>query len=335
MMNGASKVRTVTMPNFDLPASVVGFGCASLGSRVPASRGLDALAEAFDAGVNWFDLAPAYGAGEAEPIFARFARTRRDGILICSKVGLAPPSRNAWLKMAYRIAQPLAGALKGARKAFRRMPSTRNVHVALSGESISHSLESSLSRIGTDRLDVFALHKPSPEDVGRPDVLEAMHRAVRSGKARHAGVSGDALAARAALRYPDVYSVVQLADDPWSDALPTVQREAGDRIAIVTHSVLGVDGALDRLLLQIAAGGEAARRLLRDAGYDQEPPEAAARLLVDRALAANARGVVLLSMFGPRHRLSNLAAAAAPVRPATLALLDALAAQSPPSQALG
>ena len=45
--------------------SRLGFGCASLGSRVAAADGLNALAAAFDAGVNWFDVAPAYGAGEA------------------------------------------------------------------------------------------------------------------------------------------------------------------------------------------------------------------------------------------------------------------------------
>ena len=94
-------VQTVEIPGLGRQASVVGFGCASLGSRIGADQGLRALADAHAHGVTWFDLAPAYGAGEAEAIFGRFLAGRRDQVLVCSKVGLAPPQRNGLLKIGF------------------------------------------------------------------------------------------------------------------------------------------------------------------------------------------------------------------------------------------
>ena len=58
-------------------ASRIGFGCASLGSRIDSRSGLRALSDAFDRGVNWFDLAPSYGNGQAEAIFSQFLEGRR------------------------------------------------------------------------------------------------------------------------------------------------------------------------------------------------------------------------------------------------------------------
>lgn len=321
-------IRTNDLPGFTIPASVIGFGCASLGSRIAPAQGLRALEEAHAAGVNWFDLAPAYGAGDAERVFARFAAGKRDRILVCSKVGLAPPRRNALLKVAYGIARPIVGAAKGVRRAFRRVPSTRNVHVPLSAEGIMHSLDASLSRIGTDYLDLFVLHKPATEDVGREDVLATLARILKSGRARQVGVSGDLAAALQAARHPEVYGVVQLADEPWSKPLEAL-HVAAPALTAVTHSVLGLDGSLDRLASQISAGGERALERLRAAGYGGAVPDAVGRLLVDRALAANARGVVLLSMFGAKHRAANIESASRPSRLDTLDLVDGLIANGP------
>ena len=87
-------MRRVTLGQTGIETSCLGFGCASLGSRVGEEAGLRALAAAHDAGVAWFDLAPLYGAGRAEEIAGRFLKGRpRDGVQICSKVGLAPGVR--------------------------------------------------------------------------------------------------------------------------------------------------------------------------------------------------------------------------------------------------
>ncbi|GCL65108.1 aldo/keto reductase [Pseudaquabacterium pictum] len=319
-------MRSVQLPGFAMAAGAIGFGCASLGSRVAPADGVRAMAEAHAAGVNWFDVAPAYGAGDAESILGTFARGRRDQLLICTKVGLAPPQRNALLKSAYAAARPLVGALKGLRKAFRRIPATRNVAVPLTPALLVESLERSLRRLGTDHVDVFALHKPVHADIARDDILQALSDLRRAGKVRHVGVAGDAHAAQLALAHPDVYTVLQLADDPVDQPLRRLQAAAAGRLSFITHSVLGVDGMRERLTQALHAGGAPAVRRLTDAGYAGNAEQTVSQLLVDRALAANAGGVVLMSMFSSKHRAANIARAEGKVRPDAIELVADLLA---------
>lgn len=324
-------MRTVQLPGFDQGAGAIGFGCASLGSRVSAAQGVNALAAAHAAGVNWFDVAPAYGAGDAESILGSFARGRRAQLLICTKVGLAPPQRNALLKSVYAAARPVVGAFKGLRKAFRRMPATRNVALPLTPQLVVESLERSLRRLGTDHVDVYALHKPAHADIGRDDILQTLDDLRRAGKVRHLGVAGDAEAAHLALAHPGIYTVLQLADDPVEQPLRRLQQALTVPRAFVTHSILGVDGTRERLVEALQAGGAPARRRLADAGYGGDVDQAVSQLLVDRALAANAGGVVLLSMFSARHRAENIARAQRPVYPQAIDLVAELLAGAAPA----
>ena len=82
-------MRRVQLGRTGMESSGLGFGCASLGSRVTAEEGLRALEAAFDGGVTWLDLAPAYGGGRPRRSPRRFLRGRRDRLRICTKVGLA------------------------------------------------------------------------------------------------------------------------------------------------------------------------------------------------------------------------------------------------------
>lgn len=320
-------MRTVQLPGFERPVGAIGFGCASLGSRVSAAQGLEALAQAHAAGVSWFDVAPAYGAGDAEAILGRFMRGRRDSVTVCTKVGLAPPQRNGALKALYAVARPVLGTFKGLRKAFRRVPATRNVSLPLSPQLILDSIDSSLRRLGTDHVDVYALHKPAHGDIGRDDVLRTLDGLRRAGKIRRVGMAGDLHAAQLALAHPEVYDLVQLADDPLQQPLPLLRRSWSRPTALVSHSVLGVGGTREQLGQALRHAGEPLRRQLAGAGYAGDPESFLSRLLVERALASNPEGVVLLSMFGARHRAENLACARQPLRPeAALLVQDILAA---------
>lgn len=324
-------MRTVQLEGFAQPVGAIGFGCASLGSRVSARQGLQALEEAHAAGVNWFDVAPAYGAGNAEVILGAFARGKRQRIVICTKVGLAPPQRNALLKPLYAAARPLLGALGGLRKAFRRIPSTRNVSIPLTPQLLRESLESSLRRLGTEQVDVFALHKPALHDIGRDDILRTLQDLRREGKIGHAGVAGDLQAAQLALRHPEVYTLLQVPDDPQTQPLEQLRAEARRPLAMVSHSILGVAGTRELMLQALQARGAAGRELLVALGYGGDAGHAVAELLIDRALAANAHGLVLLSMFDKRHRDTNLRRAAMPLRPDMPARVAELLAAAAPA----
>jgi aryl-alcohol dehydrogenase-like predicted oxidoreductase len=320
-------MRTITLHGFGTPVGVIGFGCASLGSRVSASQGLQALTEAHAAGVSWFDVAPAYGAGDAEAILGRFARGKRDRICICTKVGLAPPQRNALLKQVYAVARPVVGVLTGLRRAFRRMPSTRNVSLPLTPQLITDSLHRSLQRMGTDHVDVFALHKPAHADIERDDIRRTLQDLRQAGKVRHVGVAGDLEAARLALAHRETYSMVQVADDPVEQSVLQLPLQGDRPYTLITHSILGVDGARERVLQALRGAGKPAMTRLVGMGYSPQPEQAVAELLLDRALASNPGGVVLMSMFGARHRAENLQRAAGPARPDAIGLVAELLPQ--------
>jgi aryl-alcohol dehydrogenase-like predicted oxidoreductase len=304
-----------------LPAapSRLGFGCASLGSRVAAADGLNALAAAFDAGVNWFDVAPAYGAGEAETLLGRFLRGRRDRAFVVTKVGMAPPRRLGALKLAYALGRPLAARATALRSGFRSLTVTRNRHMPLTATLIERSIGESLQRLGVDCVDVYALHDPDPADVARDDVRAALARALERGKARAVGVAGGFDACRAAVAAGEPYGALQtsVADLDYGGA-----ELAGAGVLLVSHSVFGVGaGALAQLRAKLAAAPERHRRLVA-AGYDADSRRAAAELLLDCALANNPEGIVLASMFDAGHRAADLARARRRVSPAALGLLD-------------
>lgn len=320
-------VRQVNLPGTDIASSVLGFGCASLGSRISRKTGLRSLEQAYEAGVTWYDVAPPYGAGEAEPILGAFLQGRRHRVQVCTKVGLTHPERNGVMRLVYAVARPLVGHLKGVRQRFRSMPSTRYQKAALDAASIMASVDRSLSRLKTDHVDVFALHDPSEADVTKDEVLRALEMIVASGKARYLSVGGTLPACRAAVGPSLPFGLVQFADDPRLAALAQVQAAAARPVATITHSVFGVAGAHERLVARLRLEPEAVRRL-EAAGYGGDVEAAASALLLDRAFASNASGVVLASMFSERNLRFNLDRASRPPSPASITLVRELVGDS-------
>lgn len=296
---------TRVLPVTGLRSAQIGMGCASLGSRVAPRAGLRALAAAHDAGLNWFDVAPSYGAGQAETLLGLFAKGRRDQIVICSKVGLAPPAHNDRLRMVYALGRPIAGAARGLRRRFRGFAATRNRRLELTPDLVRRALDQSLVRLGTDYLDVFALHDPLPADMRRDDIRAALHDLQAAGKARVISCAGGAEAIAAAK--PDPFRILQRADLP-GDAgtcAPSIDFD------LVTHSVIGIGGAADRLSRAISAD-KTLRQRLSGICDEHVPHRIACNLLLRRAMARNPQGVVLLSLFGHGHLNEACSAVNAP-----------------------
>lgn len=320
-------MRSVNLPGTDLHSSALGFGCASLGSRIGRRAGLRALNDAFVNGVTWYDVAPPYGAGEAESILGEFLRGRRDRVLLCTKAGLLGPAHGKLVKLVYALARPVVGQAKKLRRGFRSVAATRYRKDPLDGATIVRSVERSLQRLGTDYVDVFALHDPSPEDVVNDDVLRGLEDIVTSGKARYLSVAGTLAPCLAGFEDGRPYSLAQIADDPLAGSLAELRSRSVRQPAAITHSVFGVDGMLERLV-GIVEDDVSARCALADAGYAGQPSRKAADLLLDRAFASNPDGVVLTSMFGARHRDANIARASAPLNLDAIGLLDAVLAKA-------
>lgn len=285
----------------------IGFGCASLGSRVSRSHGLAALARAYDAGIRWYDVAPSYGDGQAEAILGEFVVGRRDSLRLCTKVGILPPAPS----LPRRLLRPVVRAALAAAPSLRQTVRRHRPAAAkppLDATRILPSLDASLKRLRTDHVDVLALHEAAPHEVVRDDVLRAIEKAVTSGKARAISIASSPEAAVAGITASPLYGVVQLANNPF---LPMRRRVVptlpADRIVrIVTHTVFGASGMVERLMGHIRDDAALADALA-DAGYAGCARDQALAYMADYAFAANEGGVVLMSMFGAGHLEANLA----------------------------
>ena len=296
----------VRLVRLGIETSALGFGCASLGSRVAPVAGLVALARAHEAGVTWFDVAPSYGDGQAELLLGRFLATRpRDAVQVLTKVGIAPPPSSLKARLLRPALRTAVAAVPGLRAQVRRWRPAAT-KLPLDAGLISRSLDASLHRLGTDYVDVLALHDATPEEAACDDVLRALENAVTAGKARGVAIASSPEAAAAAAAASGLYTLAQMGNSLLASGLARFRACAGRPVDLVTHSVFGTESAADRLAAQIERA-PAIRARLTNAGYEGAPSVIANDLLADFAFASNRDGVVLVSMFAERHLHHNLA----------------------------
>lgn len=286
---------------------VIGFGCASLGSRVSSARGRAALEAAYAAGIRWYDVAPSYGDGEAESLLGAFVADKRAEIVLCTKVGIVAPRPG----LALRLAKPAVRLATAAAPALRRWVAGRRPQakrVTLTPELIERSVEQSLERLGTDHVDVIVLHEPTKAEAMNPALARTLERLVARGKARAAGIAGAAEIVAAGLDASPIYQVAQVAQNPLEPGLAELRSRCaslGSRF-VVTHSVFGADGPL-RALGRILDQRPELVAQLAVRGYVGSGLEVASAALLHYALSSNAEGVVLVSSYRPGHLAANLA----------------------------
>jgi len=137
-----------------LEVSLVGLGCNNFGWRIDRNASTTAVHAALDAGINFFDTADIYGAGQSEEFLGEALKARRASVIIATKFGMKMDEQR-------RGAHP---------------------------EYVHRAAEDSLRRLGTDRIDLYQLHQPDPS-VPIADTLGALNELVRAGKVREIGCS--------------------------------------------------------------------------------------------------------------------------------------------------
>jgi aryl-alcohol dehydrogenase-like predicted oxidoreductase len=125
-------------------------------SRVDQKLANDLVAKSIDAGINHFNTADVYTAGQSEEFLAKALGNRRKDVVISTKV-------------AFRGGEAL-------------------IHHGLSRHHILEAAEGSLRRLGTDYIDVYLAHKLDPHTPVE-ETAEAFDSLVKSGKVRYVGFS--------------------------------------------------------------------------------------------------------------------------------------------------
>jgi len=155
-----------------LVVSEIGLGTMTFGTMADESTSLACLDKAFDAGVDFLDVAEVYPvppradlAGRSEEIVGRWlAGKPRDAVFVATKV--AGPGRG-WFQAPVREGK-----------------------TSLDAHNVQRAVEGSLRRLGTDYIDLYQTHWPDP---GLPyeGVLEGLERVVAAGKVRAIGCSNE------------------------------------------------------------------------------------------------------------------------------------------------
>ncbi|HLL26780.1 MAG TPA: aldo/keto reductase [Xanthobacteraceae bacterium] len=139
--------RSVKLPNGTV-VSALGQGSWHLGQdRHPAAEEEEALRTGLSLGMTLIDTAEIYGGGRSEQLIGRVIAGQRDRVFVVSKV---PPYHTG-------------------------------------GDGAARACEASLSRLGTDHLDLYLLHWRGGENL--PGVVAAFEALRAAGKIRAWGVS--------------------------------------------------------------------------------------------------------------------------------------------------
>ena len=299
-------MKTVTLRGTPVVTTSLGYGCAQL-LRVASARGrARLLAEAYDAGIRHFDVARSYGFGAAEEELGKFARGRRDRLVIATKFGIDVGSGGRVFRAVQGVPRRLVGLFPWLRRAARNRAGVLLAPRRYDAAKARESLEASLRALRTDYVDLFLLHEPTLEAVLHGDVLPFLVAAREAGTIRAFGVSG-ALGEveRISARMPELAPLAQFP----SDAITRAAEKAAlpDGTAIVTYGPFSA--ALERIVSHLGRDAATARRWRDEVHADCADPEVVALLLLRYALGANPRGAVVFATTKP-ERLRRLAGAA-------------------------
>jgi D-threo-aldose 1-dehydrogenase len=236
----------VSLGRTGLRVSRVGLGTAPLASAFWGNTEPTAVAtarRAVDAGVTFLDTAPFYGLGESESRLGAALSGRREGLVIATKVG--------------RLLE--AGPVGELQARFD-----------FSYDAVRASLDTSLERLGVDRVDVVHIHDP---DDHIDEAVAGAHRALVE------------------LRDQGVIDAVSLGTNSVATAATFLDRCDLDCVLVAGRFTLLDQSAVpvirqcaDRGIAYLAAGvfnSGVLARPAEGAWYDYAP---AARPLVDRAL---------------------------------------------------
>ncbi len=143
-----------TRPLGSLDVTLVGLGTNNFGMGMEADAVPPVVAAALEAGINFFDTADSYGASEER--LGQALGWHRDEVLIATKFGSRVMGEEG----------------------------TGGAHP----DYVRRAVEASLKRLGTDRIDLYQLHRPDPE-TPIADTLGALAELVAAGKIREIGCS--------------------------------------------------------------------------------------------------------------------------------------------------
>jgi aryl-alcohol dehydrogenase-like predicted oxidoreductase len=198
-----------------LEVSELGLGCMGLSdfyssSGATESQGIALIQRALDLGVTLLDTADVYGPHSNERLVGKALKGRRDGVIIATKFGIVRDGHSA------------------------------NRGVNGHPDYVRSACDSSLQRLGVDRIDLYYQHRVDP-GIPIEETVGAMAGLVSQGKVRYLGLSEAAPATIRRAHKVHPISALQTEYSLWSrdpeDQILPILREL--KIGFVPYSPLG------------------------------------------------------------------------------------------------
>lgn len=187
-----------TFGNTGLEVSVLGFGGAEIGFEGSSNAEVERLLHAaLDAGLNVIDTAECYA--DSEEKIGRAVAGRRNDFHLFTKCGHS-------------------SGLEGE---------------DWNPKMLAASIDRSLQRLQTDRVDLVQLHSCDLEKLRQGDVIDVLRRAKEAGKTRFIGYSGDNEASAYAVQsgaFDTLQTSLNVADQA---ALDTVEAAVGRSMGVI------------------------------------------------------------------------------------------------------
>ena len=165
---GSFPMRFRTYKNTDLEVSEVGFGLWTISTgwwgQFTEGEAVGLMHKAFDLGVTLFDAADTYGNGLSEELIAKAFPTRRDDIVVATKIG-------------YDFSH-----FGNERRGQREIPHDFSPELV-------RATDAALQRLKTDRIDLLQLHNIRMEQVYDDAIWETLEKLQGGGKILHTGIA--------------------------------------------------------------------------------------------------------------------------------------------------
>ena len=199
-------MKKIQIANTDMTASQIILGCMRINEA--GNNPVETIQTAYDHGINFFDHADIYGAGECETIFAQALKETsisRSDIYLQSKVGIKP-----------------------------------GIAFDFSKQHIIEAVEGSLKRLGTDYIDLYYIHRVDP-NIPIEEVAQTMQEFKKEGKILQWGLSEASAETIRRAHHVEPLAAVQSEYSIWwreleKEVIPTLEEL---KIGLVAYSPLG------------------------------------------------------------------------------------------------
>lgn len=143
--------------NSNLQVSPIGLGCRTISKLKDKEKAVALIQKAVELGINFIDTADIYGRGKSEEIVGQAISPIREKVILATKGGI-------------------------------RITSEGKPTQDLSQNHIIKAVKESLSRLGTDYIDLYQIHYADPE-TPPSETIKALNEFIETGEVKYVGLS--------------------------------------------------------------------------------------------------------------------------------------------------